>query len=80
MKKILLLAITFTFILVTTAYLYGEEKADPGESPPAAAEPKTQFFCGGCHVLSYPRVMEKAYTSWNAGKHKDVGCVKCHYP
>jgi hypothetical protein len=79
MKKILLLAITFSLILVTTAYLYGEEKADPGESPAATTEPKTKFFCGGCHVLSYPRVMEKAYTSWNAGKHKDVGCVNCHY-
>ncbi len=80
MKKILLLAITFILILVTRAYVYGEEKAHPVESPPAATEPKTQFFCGGCHVLSYPRVMEKAYTSWNTGKHKDVGCVKCHYP
>jgi hypothetical protein len=24
--------------------------------------------------------MKKAYTSWKAGKHKNVGCVECHYP
>jgi hypothetical protein len=41
---------------------------------------KTDFFCGYCHVLTYPRVMKKAYTSWKAGKHKNVGCVECHYP
>jgi hypothetical protein len=41
---------------------------------------KTQFFCGYCHVLSYPKVIKKAYFSWKEGKHKDIGCVQCHYP
>jgi hypothetical protein len=41
---------------------------------------KSEFFCGYCHILTYPRVLKKAYTSWKAGKHKNVGCVECHYP
>jgi hypothetical protein len=80
MKKVIFLAIVMLLFAFTTTYLYAEEKDQPAESPPAVTEPKTQFFCGGCHILTYPRVMEKAYKSWNEGKHKDVGCVKCHYP
>ncbi len=41
---------------------------------------KSQFFCGYCHVLSYPKVIKKAYLSWKDSKHKDIGCVQCHYP
>ena len=41
---------------------------------------KSQFFCGYCHVLSYPKVMKKAYNSWKQDKHKDVPCIDCHYP
>ncbi|MDH3259003.1 MAG: hypothetical protein OEM19_06025, partial [Deltaproteobacteria bacterium] len=64
----------------TTKYLYAEEKDQPAESPVAVTEPETLFFCGGCHILTYPRVLEKAFMSWKEGKHKDIGCVKCHYP
>ena len=46
----------------------------------AVPDVKSQFFCGYCHVLSYPKVIKKAYLSWKDGKHKDIGCVKCHYP
>ena len=41
---------------------------------------KSQFFCGYCHVLTYPRVIKKAFESWNVSKHKDVRCINCHYP
>jgi hypothetical protein len=41
---------------------------------------KSQFFCGYCHVLSYPKVIKKAHKSWEESKHKDVACVNCHYP
>lgn len=41
---------------------------------------KSQFFCGYCHVLTYPRVIKKAYMSWKQGIHKDVTCAECHYP
>lgn len=40
-----------------------------------------QFFCGYCHVLTYPEVMKKAHKTWkNDEKHNKYGCVECHYP
>jgi nitrate/TMAO reductase-like tetraheme cytochrome c subunit len=31
-------------------------------------------FCNSCHI------MEPYYTSWQHSSHKDVSCVKCHFP
>ena len=42
--------------------------------------PKPQFFCGYCHILTYPDVVKKGHDLWKKGKHKEVGCVECHYP
>ena len=80
MKKVMLLAIVMLLFAFTATYLCAKEKDQPAESPLALTEPKAQFFCGYCHLLTYPRVIEKAYKSWKEGKHKDIGCVKCHYP
>ncbi len=82
MKKVLLLATVFVPVVFSSSYLYGEEKAYLAESPMALTKPKSQFFCGFCHVLTYPRVIEKAYTSWKADKHsaRGIGCKVCHYP
>ncbi|MBI5408777.1 MAG: cytochrome c3 family protein [Nitrospirae bacterium] len=41
---------------------------------------KSQFFCGYCHVMTYPKVMKKAYESWKVDKHNNIRCVECHYP
>ncbi|MBC8412970.1 MAG: cytochrome c3 family protein [Nitrospira sp.] len=41
---------------------------------------KTQFFCGYCHVLSYPKVIKNAYLAWRSSKHNKVSCIQCHYP
>ncbi len=49
------------------------------ELPPPDV-PKPQFFCGYCHVLTYPKVFQKGYELWKKGKHNKVGCVECHYP
>lgn len=43
-----------------------------------ATEP--QFFCGSCHILTYPEMIQQGYELWKKSKHKDVGCVQCHYP
>jgi len=57
-----------------------------GESTPIQTElpqpdiPKPQFFCGYCHVLTYPDVVNTGYELWKKGKHNKVGCVECHYP
>jgi len=41
-----------------------------------------QFFCGYCHVLTYPKIIKKSYKSWKKGKHgeKEISCEECHYP
>jgi hypothetical protein len=79
MKKELLLIVFIIFIITpqngSTAETAHAE--DPGISVP---DVKTQFFCGYCHVLSYPKVIKKAYLSWKDSKHKEIGCVQCHYP
>jgi nitrate/TMAO reductase-like tetraheme cytochrome c subunit len=31
-------------------------------------------FCRSCHI------MEPFYVSWEQSKHKDVSCIKCHFP
>jgi hypothetical protein len=49
------------------------------ELPPAAI-PQPQLFCGYCHVLTYPGVVQKGYDLWKKAKHNKFGCVECHYP
>ena len=76
MKNVLLPFIVAVFILTTASVASSAEisffKDNPTEN--------TEFFCGYCHILSYPRVIKKAHATWKAGKHKDVPCVQCHYP
>lgn len=46
-----------------------------------ADEPrKSQYFCGGCHVLTYPDIIQKAFENWRTSKHRTVSCAECHYP
>jgi cytochrome c len=49
------------------------------ELPPADV-PQPQLFCGYCHVLTYPGVVQKGYELWKKAKHNKFGCVECHYP
>ncbi len=82
MKKVILLVIALAIVLVSSTNLYSLEKAESAETPKDYTKPKAQFFCGFCHILTYPRVIEKAYKTWKPGKHsaKDIGCKRCHYP
>ncbi|MBC8391426.1 MAG: hypothetical protein H8E17_02510, partial [Deltaproteobacteria bacterium] len=68
------------FVLIFNGTLKAEEtgKARPGL--PLVEIPQPQFFCGYCHVLTYPSVVKKGYELWKKGKHNNVGCVECHYP
>jgi len=47
---------------------------------PPPEVPQPQLFCGYCHVLTYPGVVQKEYELWQKDKHNKVGCVECHYP
>lgn len=49
------------------------------EFPPPEV-PQPQLFCGYCHVLTYPQIVQKGYDLWKKGKHNKFGCVECHYP
>lgn len=54
--------------------LYSQLELPPPELP------QPQFFCGYCHVLTYPGIVKKGYELWKKGKHNKYGCVECHYP
>ncbi len=69
MKKFVLFAISMALVLVSSTNLYSLEKVDAAEAPKDYTKPKAQFFCGFCHILTYPRVIEKAYKTWKPGKH-----------
>jgi hypothetical protein len=57
-----------------------QPKAEDLNNLPSPAPPTPQFFCGYCHVITYPNIVQKSYELWKKDKHKDVGCVSCHYP
>lgn len=66
-----------TTIILTTPLL-SAKTAPVGKTLTA----KNQFFCGYCHVLTYPKIIKKAYQSWKKDIHgeKAVSCEECHYP
>ncbi len=78
-RFILGLGAVMIFALTSTALRAAEEKSIQMElAPPDIPQP--QFFCGYCHILTYPGVVQKGYDLWKKGKHNKIGCVECHYP
>ena len=49
------------------------------EITPELPIPKSQFFCGNCHILVYPDIIQKQYELWKKSKHNKVGCRDCHF-
>ncbi|GBE40891.1 class III cytochrome C family protein [bacterium BMS3Bbin09] len=95
MKKFILYAVAILLILpASTINVYSEEEPVVEKTPPVENSSiytkgypkkipeflKSQFFCGYCHILTYPKVIKEAHNSWMTSKHKDVPCVDCHYP
>ena len=82
MKKGIVAGIAFVFLLASSTFLYSAEIEHPADSPMELTKPRAQFFCGFCHILTYPRIIERSYKSWKADKHsaKEIGCKVCHYP
>lgn len=76
MKKfaVLAAAIVVTFAFNTEAY--SAKAPDVVERMPG----KSMFFCGYCHILTYPKVIKKAHATWKTSKHKKIPCADCHYP
>ena len=80
MNKIRICIPVMLILLLISVNSFSAEKTHGKDSGIAIPDVRTQFFCGYCHVLTYPKVIKKAFLSWQAGKHKDIGCVECHYP
>ncbi len=63
------------------AALGAENKSQLQLDLPQPAVPEPQFFCGYCHILTYPSIVQKGYDLWKKDKpHNKIGCVECHYP
>ena len=88
MKNAILLPIVVIIMVFLSTNIFSQEKEPVKETPapipvkesPALPKITPQFFCGHCHILTYPKVMQKAYNAWKTSKHKGVACGKCHYP
>ena len=73
--------ITFVSALVFSSLtVLAAQKAAQDSPMPPPGIPQPQTFCGYCHVLTYPDIVDKAYKTWKTGPHKEAGCVQCHYP
>jgi hypothetical protein len=72
------LAAIVIFFLAAEAWA-AELTSSSGDVWPPSDIPQPQGFCGYCHILTYPTIVNRSYETWKAGKHNKVGCVACHY-
>jgi len=77
--QILAVAAAGILIFLVSALKANQKPQLNTELPPPEI-PQPQFFCGYCHILTYPNVVQKSYELWKKGKHNKYGCVECHYP
>ena len=76
---VLIIFVMTTLVSLSAAPVHSQEKLLDLDLPPPDV-PQPQLFCGYCHVLTYPGVVQKGYELWKKGKHNKFGCVECHYP
>jgi len=68
-------------ILISVGITYGAEKKELLQIElPQQSIPDPQLFCGYCHILTYPDIIQKGHETWKKDKHNRFGCVECHYP
>lgn len=78
-RGIFVMAVVVILVLLSTPL--GAEDNTPLQTELRKPDiPKPQPFCGYCHILTYPGVVQKGYETWEKDKHKKSGCVECHYP
>ena len=68
------------FFMMSGSAAWAEQKEQMLTELPQPDIPQPQLFCGYCHVLTYPGIVQKGYNLWKKGKHNQIGCVECHYP
>ncbi|MCK5194903.1 MAG: hypothetical protein KAQ71_13910, partial [Desulfobulbaceae bacterium] len=76
--RIFVIALVVIVILPVSAFS-GDKKTKILTVLPQQNIPQPQFFCGYCHILTYPGAVQKGYDLWKKGKHNKYGCVECHY-
>jgi len=75
------LVIAGTLILLPfSSTLWAGQMEQTLKDLPQPDPPQPQFFCGYCHILTYPGVVQKGYDLWKKDKHNKFGCIECHYP
>jgi hypothetical protein len=68
------------FIITHATVNEARDENRAGQQPaPSLATPQPQFFCGTCHILTYPAIIKRQHELWEKGKHNKVACVTCHY-
>jgi hypothetical protein len=77
--RFFVIAVPVILMLLSSASWAGQ-KEQVLKNLPQPDAPQPQFFCGYCHILTYPGVVQKGYDLWKKGKHNKFGCVECHYP
>ena len=80
-KRNVYIAFIVTVILSLSGLAFSaDQKVRHLKNLPQPGIPQPQFFCGYCHILTYPGVVQKGYDLWKKDKHNKFGCVECHYP
>lgn len=74
----------FAFMLLAMAFtglaLAADKKVRENPVMPAPGIPQPQVFCGYCHLIAYPEIIQQGHETWRESKHGKVSCIKCHYP
>ena len=78
-RRICLLSIVLILCVWVTAW-GAEQTHKVSDELPQVEVSETNFFCGNCHLLTYPAIFKKGYETWRKSKHIKAGCVECHYP
>jgi len=76
----ILIPTAVAILLLTYGTVASQQKNDADVGLPQPAIPTPQFFCGYCHILTYPSIVMEGYETWKTDKHNKYGCVECHYP
>jgi len=79
-KRWILIPAAVVILLLIYGVAASQQKTPLQTELPQPKIPKPQFFCGYCHLLTYPSIVMKGYDTWKKGKHNKYGCVECHYP
>ncbi|PNV87395.1 MAG: hypothetical protein C0610_01755 [Desulfobacteraceae bacterium] len=77
--QLFVLAVVAILILAVSASR-AEQKGEILIELPQPEISQPQFYCGSCHLLTYPAIFNKGYQTWKMSPHIKASCIDCHYP